>query len=60
MEAENKLRRAGKLPKDKKEFYVKGDGLEIKPKDEDAMVHAVKVVDVLTLQEVEGSSIPHA
>ena len=52
MEVENKLRRAGKLPKDKQEIYVEGDKFGIMPKEEGVIGEAVKVSDILTLQDV--------
>ena len=51
MEVENQLRRAGKLPKDKKEVYVQGEKLGLAAKDEGEITNAVKIVDVLTLQD---------
>ena len=51
MEVENQLRRAGKFPKDKKEVYVQGEKLGLSSKDEGEITNAVKITDVLTLQD---------
>ena len=53
MEVENRLRRAGKLPKDKREFYVDDkDKLGLKAKEDTDSLEAEKVEDILGLQDV--------
>ena len=51
MEVEGQLRRAGKLPKDKKEIVLDGVKLGFKADEVDVM-DLVNVVDLLTLQDV--------
>ena len=53
MEVENRLRRAGKLPKDKREVYVdEKDKLGLKAKEDTETMEADKIEDILGLQDV--------
>ena len=51
METESRLRRAGKLPKDKKEVVISDKKLTLNEKDED-FPETPKIVDILTLKDV--------
>eukprot|EP00435_Cladocopium_sp_Y103_P073683 s164_g44.t1 len=52
METEGRLRRAGKLPKDKKEVVVEDEKLELRAKDTKDFETTETVKDILTLQDV--------
>eukprot|EP00435_Cladocopium_sp_Y103_P059009 s40_g21.t1 len=51
MEAESRLRRAGKLPRDKKEVVLEDHGLKLKSAEEEFPEYA-KITDILTLKDV--------